>query len=860
MKNLYFLLSILPAWLWSPDALSQPNEGPTSFNNSGTYEYTVPACGTVTLTARGADGASSFNAGGSGATITTSFSLFKDDILLLTIGHEGQGEWQGNSGGGGGGGGTGVVLIRGGVRTLLLVAGGGGGGGFAGDQNYGRGKGALATDGLPRGGATSGGGGGGGYAVPGSGSKGGGAGRLSGGATGGTGTNSWTGGSLQGGFGFGGGGAGSFANGYGGGGGGGYGGGDAGNNYAGGQGGTSFVQTAGVAPASNVIRQNGSDGGGSFIRGSVQISFAQTGDCPDDTRAYATSGEYQYTVTGCGTVTLTARGADGATSINPGGSGATLTANYDVQKGDVLLFVIGHEGNGQYYGNQGQLSGAGSGGGGTGAILIRGGVRTLLLVAAGGGGGGFAEGQEYGKGIGASSSDGIAQGGASPQAGGGGGFNSPGAGLKGGQAGTLMGGGEGGIGSNSASGASFTFRGGFGFGGGGAGNYQFSNPVITGGGGGGGYSGGNGGQEFSGGQGGTSFVQTSGAAPASNITRQDGIDGGGDFVRGSVQLSFSLSTVQPPTLFTAYPGNDRVPAGQQSASVCLNSGNVIFQFNGCPGGTVAWTGSDNSSGTDNISASSANVGTVTYSATCTVGGCTSASSQVSVTTTAPPSVTIAGKRSVVLGYGGPNSNCTTLTAHPQGTGLFTYQWRSGNKELGTGPSQQLCPITNTTYTVTVTDANGCATTQEVTITVQDIRCGPQKQNVTICYYGVTQCVSEKIAKNYLKLGATLGSCGTGNTRVSYEPQTSPLLPQLSLKAYPNPVQDAVTVEVLSSVAGTANFEVLDAAGRARQSRKQDLQEGVNDVVFRLGTLPTGVYLIRSVNALGHQGVVRVNKQ
>ncbi|GHB58143.1 T9SS type A sorting domain-containing protein [Persicitalea jodogahamensis] len=858
MKKLYFLLSMLPAWLFSSGANSQTNSGDVSFNNSGNYQYIVPACGTFRLTTRGADGATSINKGGSGATISASFPLLKDDVLLLAIGHEGRGEYaSSNSGGGGGGGGTGIVLIRGGVPTLLLVAAGGGGGGFSGDQNYGQGKGASAADGTIRGGSTSGGGGGGGYAVPGGGSKGGAAGRLSGGASGGEGTNFNTGGSLRGGFGFGGGGAGNydFNNGgnTGGGGGGGYGGGDGGQWFSGGQGGTSFVQTAGVAPASNATRQNGSDGGGNFVRGSVQISLVQATDCPDDNQAYANSGEYLYTVPGCGTVTLTARGADGATSINQGGSGATLTANYAVQKGDRLFFVVGHEGNGQYASDQDGSSGAGSGGGGTGVVLIRNGQRNLLLVAAGGGGSGFSDDETYGRGKGASANNGTAQGGNSPQAGGGGGFNANGAGPKGGEASTLTGGGEGGTGHNTFPGYNFTFRGGFGFGGGGAGNYRSIRPKNAGGGGGGGYGGGNGGQDFGGGQGGSSFVQTS----ASNVTRQNGIDGGGDFVRGSIQFTLELDAVQPPTLFTAYPGDDRVPPGKQSATVCQNSGPVVFQFSGCEGGTVNWTGSDNSSGTGNITASTATAGTVTYSATCTQNNVISCSSNtVSVTTAAPPTVSVSGNTSVVYGYG---DNCTTLTAQPSGTGPFTYSWTQGSTPIGANASQQVCPTETTTYTVTVTDANGCSASQQVTVTMQDVRCGPKQNLVTICYYGVTQCVSEKIAERYLKLGATIGACSNPKkARMGVEESTAPL--QLSLKAFPNPVQDAVTLEVLAPNSGPATFEVLDLTGRTRQSRTETLVEGLNEVEFRLGTLPTGLYLIRTVDALNRTGVVKVSKR
>ena len=37
---------------------------------------------------------------------------------------------------------------------------------------------------------------------------------------------------------------------------------------------------------------------------------------------------------------------------------------------------------------------------------------------------------------------------------------------------------------------------------------------------------------------------------------------------------------------------------------------------------------------------------------------------------------------------------------------------------------------------------------------------PDKDGMeTICYYGVTLKVSEKIAKRYIRLGATYGACG-----------------------------------------------------------------------------------------------------
>ncbi len=39
------------------------------------------------------------------------------------------------------------------------------------------------------------------------------------------------------------------------------------------------------------------------------------------------------------------------------------------------------------------------------------------------------------------------------------------------------------------------------------------------------------------------------------------------------------------------------------------------------------------------------------------------------------------------------------------------------------------------------------------------QCFPEDEMIPICYFGVTQVVSQKIAKRYIKIGATLGACG-----------------------------------------------------------------------------------------------------
>ncbi len=277
-------------------------------------------------------------------------------------------------------------------------------------------------------------------------------------------------------------------------------------------------------------------------------------------------------------------------------------------------------------------------------------------------------------------------------------------------------------------------------------------------------------------------------------------------------------------------------------SITASGGTPGYTYTLSPGGSTNNTGSFTglAAGNYTIGVTDAN-------------GCTANSGNITVNEPPVLSLSTSGNTSVIFGFG---SNCTTLTGSASGgTAPYSYAWSSG----GTNASEQVCPgPASETYTVTATDNNGCQAPAQVTVNVQDVRCGNRNQNVTICYYGVTQCVSEKIASRYLKLGATIGGCGTGNARIGVEESNLPL--QLSLKAYPNPVQDAVMVEVLSPNAGQGTFEVLDLTGRVRQSRTENLVEGLNEVEFRLGSLPTGIYLIKAVDALNNKGVVRVSKQ
>jgi len=110
--------------------------------------------------------------------------------------------------------------------------------------------------------------------------------------------------------------------------------------------------------------------------------------------------------------------------------------------------------------------------------------------------------------------------------------------------------------------------------------------------------------------------------------------------------------------------------------------------------------------------------TTTYTVTATDGyGCT-ATKEVTVTVSPTPSADAGPDVSVCSGA------CTMLTA----TGGVSYIWSEGSTDV----SIDVCPLIETTYTVTVTDINGCTASDEVVVTVNPDPNADAGTDVTIC--------------------------------------------------------------------------------------------------------------------------------
>ncbi len=353
-----------------------------------------------------------------------------------------------------------------------------------------------------------------------------------------------------------------------------------------------------------------------------------------------------------------------------------------------------------------------------------------------------------------------------------------------------------------------------------------------------------------------------------SITKTDGISTVAP--GGSVTYTITASNAGPSPV-TGATVADVLPASLTNATwTCAGAG----------GGTCTASGSGSINDLINLPSG----GSVTYTVSATVSPAATGTLSNTATVTTPEGVTdpTPGNNSVTdtdnivcPSYQATLGGSTTIqsgeTANlivtiPEGIAPYTVVYSNGITNITvnnyqSGANIPVSPTQTTTYSlVSVTGANNCpaATNGTATVTVQgqDFSCGSKGQNVLICYYGVTQCVSKKIADRYLKLGATMGGCGSSAARIGYEQEQL----ELSLNAFPNPVQDELTLEVLAPVAGAATFEVLDIRGQARQTRRENLLEGKNEIEFRLGTLPAGVYIIRARDKGNMQTAVRIFKQ
>ncbi len=143
------------------------------------------------------------------------------------------------------------------------------------------------------------------------------------------------------------------------------------------------------------------------------------------------------------------------------------------------------------------------------------------------------------------------------------------------------------------------------------------------------------------------------------------------------------------------------------AAVCQSSTGNAASVASQPGATYNWTITNgtitSATNTNAITFTAGASGNVILNVSVTTGSCTSTGS-ATIPTSAPPVVAITGPTQTC-----PNSS-VTLDA---GAGFTSYLWSTG----ATTPAITVAPNATTTYSVTVTNAAGCASTANHTVTL-----------------------------------------------------------------------------------------------------------------------------------------------
>jgi hypothetical protein len=192
-------------------------------------------------------------------------------------------------------------------------------------------------------------------------------------------------------------------------------------------------------------------------------------------------------------------------------------------------------------------------------------------------------------------------------------------------------------------------------------------------------------------------------------------------------------------------------------------------------------------------------------------------------------------KTVYDGY--PPAQCALLIGSATGgTAPYHYAWSNGALTAAT----VVCPSATTIYTLTVTDANGYSNTDQVTVTVIDVRCGNNK--VIICHGSRTICVSTHAVFAHLIHGDHLGAC-TNCTDKSLKMDAPDLSGRDSFVLYPNPTTGSFTVESCKdNVAEGAKIQIVNTLGQVIYSKIPLINGGCIRETIDLNH-PQGMYYI-----------------
>ncbi|MBK8471322.1 MAG: hypothetical protein IPL33_03450 [Sphingobacteriales bacterium] len=193
-------------------------------------------------------------------------------------------------------------------------------------------------------------------------------------------------------------------------------------------------------------------------------------------------------------------------------------------------------------------------------------------------------------------------------------------------------------------------------------------------------------------------------------------------------------TAQDDATVMTYPAvnfNLSAPTGVCVGAEVIIAANVT---NGTSPYTFQWTHNGSpiaGANSAEYATSAITVGTHTYSLTVIdINGCSKTKSATIMAGT-PPTITAPNPAPLCA-----STSVTLSSTVTGGAGGFTYQWYLGETPVSSGAAQSITinnpPTGNTTYTVIVTDSNGCTASDNATITVSGTMALNLPQPATLC--------------------------------------------------------------------------------------------------------------------------------
>ncbi len=312
-------------------------------------------------------------------------------------------------------------------------------------------------------------------------------------------------------------------------------------------------------------------------------------------------------------------------------------------------------------------------------------------------------------------------------------------------------------------------------------------------------------------------------------------DASGNVSSCSFNVTVQPNPLEGTTTVKTYVGGNNVSCfGKKDgeASVSVNGGCLPYSY--------SWNTSPVQTGT---TATGLAAGTYTV----TVTDANNQSIALSVTLSQPQVLTADAGANATVYYGYAPQACATLVSSVNGgSAAYSYSWSNG----ATSANNTVCPSATTTYTLNVTDANGCKASDVAVICAVDVRCEQggnaikigQGTKVLICHTSgnnkvQTLCVAADAVASHLAHGDKLGSCGV-NASCFQSSKTdegadvaAEVVSTSDLTAYPNPFANTTTLVFTATGSERTVVQIMDMKG------------AIMKVAFDANTLEGQVYKI-----------------